>query len=63
MNPHEALNLLYQAAGAARLTRKQHMDVEQAAQVLAGILREIDEKSKKAKEPPVKQEVPEKKDE
>ena len=34
MTPLEALNLMYQAAGMARLTRMEHVQIDQAAQAL-----------------------------
>jgi hypothetical protein len=34
MTETEALNLLVQAAGLARLTKQEHVQLEQAAQVL-----------------------------
>ena len=38
MTPLEALNLMYQAAGMAWLTRMEHVQIDQAAQTLQGIL-------------------------
>ena len=38
MTPLEALNLIYQAAGLARLTRIEHAQVDQAAQTLKDII-------------------------
>ena len=38
MTPLEALNLIYQAAGLARLSRMEHVQVDQATQILKEII-------------------------
>jgi len=50
MNPKEALDLLVQAAGLARLTKQDHVQLEQASVMLEKIL-SVKEKghAKKAK--------------
>lgn len=46
MTPLEALNLLYQAAGLARLTRMEHEQIAQAAQVLKELVEKPAEETK-----------------
>ena len=50
MTPLEALNLIYQAAGMARLTRMEHAQVDQAALALKEIVEARTDA--KADEPP-----------
>ena len=51
MNEAEALNLLVQAAGLARLTKQEHVQLEQAAGILEKALKEqSDGKKVKAKQ-------------
>ena len=40
MNETDALNLLIQASSVARLTKMEHIQIEQAAGVLAAFLKE-----------------------
>jgi uncharacterized protein (UPF0261 family) len=40
MNPADALNVLIQAASLARLTKMEHIQIEQAAQALAAFVNE-----------------------
>lgn len=46
MTPLEALNLIYQAAGLAHLTRMEHEQIARAAQVLKELVEKREEPAK-----------------
>ncbi len=60
MSPRESLQTLYSAAGDAPLTRRRHIEVEQAAANLNQLLNEIDARTKALieEEKKAKQEAP-----
>lgn len=50
MNPLEALNLLIQAASIARLTKQEHVQIEQAGLVLQKVIEHKSDDKKRTKQ-------------